>query len=259
MMSALSIQSVIRVLDGCEVLRGKYAKIFSCSIAKSNQEYDPPAIILKRVFEFGRLTLAGMRVLLESAEREGNAILACTLVRPYYEAATRVLWASRAPYGWDRLITYHAKEDLKWAKEAQRFPGTSELAGRKIEEASKLLDRKDDAGRPFDPAPPLPQLLKESAEQNVREGLTMTDPNDSSGYEYSNLYRWLCRPAHGHVCALAIPSGYLRHTGASAIGATCMLLQAYYHACAPDPVSEITKIGHEIHKVYEELVTVERT
>jgi hypothetical protein len=50
---------------------------------------------------------------------EGNAVLACTLLRSFYELAVRLLWASKEPDGWWRLNVYFADEAEKWANDFQ--------------------------------------------------------------------------------------------------------------------------------------------
>ena len=73
-------------------------------------------------------------------------------------------------------------------------------------------------------------------------------------YIYTNMYRLLSRPAHGHPVALgtANPDAYLKHANLDLIIATAYMLQASCHVGTTDPKGEIEALTTRIMDIANE-------
>ena len=213
-------------LEMCVDLLVEYGSALKALLKAGGQTREPPAIALQRAFGFGQATIEAMRLLLPT---DKYASLMQTLCRPYFELTALLLWAARTTDGWQRLQTLWVDANKKWAQEAVNLPPIAEHAKAILKGAEEVLDRKDASGNPYDPAPPINQVLKTIEEQNVAEGLAESG-RQSAKFQYTVVYRMLCRPAHGHIQALnLLPDAVRRHAATSAVVATWMLLQAFCH------------------------------
>jgi len=239
-------REVKHVLTECAVLLKEYRGSFEEALREGSQQDDPPAIMLRVALNFGQQTIDAMLTLLHATG--ANASFCLTLVRPFYEASARVLWASRASNGWQQLQAYYAKQDVNWANKAKDIPETAEAARRVIESRDEVLKRLDPDGRPYDPMPARSDVvLKEIEQHDVADGLA-EEFRERPDFNYTNVYRLLCRPAHGHLPDMHIgpkkgseDSGVLR---AGTVLATYSIVRA---VCAvgtanfPDEVKALNK------------------
>lgn len=228
------------VLDKCTELLKTYRSHSREALEKGNQQEDPPAVMLLRSFEFGLRTIAGIKSLL--ANDRDNALLACTLCRPFYETGTRLLWASRAPDGWLRLQKHWAKEDQKWAREARSFPKIAQAAQDVFNNRQEVLDRLDKEGRP---APSIQQMLQEIEDCDHSTG-QLDEAISTAGYDYTNIYRRLSQGAHGHMVAIGRPADYLDFAVYGTVKATSADLRATCYLGASDPGAEIQGLHAEL-------------
>lgn len=236
-------------MEQCRQLLQDYRDILDRCLRKSGQHDDAQAIMLLRGFEFGLRTVQGMDVL--TAADEDNALLACTLCRPFYETAVRLLWASRTHNGWQRLQAHWAKEDVKWAREAERIPSVAEHAKRIREAREDVLHRTDGYGNSFGPLPNMRQMLREITEHDVADGL-LTEGDGVAEFDYTNFYRILCQAAHGHMVAIGRPCSFRRHARCGALMAAWALLQACCHVAAGDLESEIKVAGKRVMRILQD-------
>ena len=189
---------------------------------------------------------SGVRHYLEKDVK--NALLVCTLVRAFYEAAVRLHWASRAPDGWQRLQAYFANEERKWANEAKGIQATASPAIATAKRSQEILDRTDRSGKKYKPAPNMKQLLQELVGVDVVQGIQEKE-NRTADFNYTNVYRFLCKAAHGSMTALREPAEFLRHAKFGMIMAICSLLQAHCHVGVADYKQEVEKIGQQMVKI----------
>lgn len=233
-------------LDVCIALVHDYHERFVSAVKAGRLSDEPPAIALDRAMRFGERAICTVKLLLETSE---SAILASILCRSYYELSVRLLWASREPGGWHRLIAYYANEELKWAREAESFPGTAGHAKIIRAEKEKILDRTDADGNPYEPAPNIAQTLRDVAKHTQRDGdVDDLDPQ----YEYTNVYRALCRNSHAHLIAIGDrvpPHVHLRTSVISIAIATLALLRAVCYCGSDDEESQISSIRERIKRV----------
>ncbi len=201
--------------------------------------------MLRRAFNFGRRTIGAIQVLLQAGHE--NALFACILCRPCYEAALRVLWASRTPEGWQRLQSYYADQDRKWAQEAQNIPSVSVIARKTLANSQEILKRTHDNGKKFPPAPNIEQTLREIEQQDVQQNLREAD-STSAAFDYTNVYRFLSQAVHGHMSVIGQmkSSAFLRHATMTPVMVTSLLLQACCHIATCDPKKEIELAAKKI-------------
>ena len=247
--NGVTTKTAIAVLTDCRVVLAEHAEIMKQVVVASSRQNEPPAIMFQRAFDFGLQTIDAIIRLL--SDGEDFALHACTLCRPFYETAVRLLWASRTPDGWQRLQAYFANEDRKWADEAKRIPSTAEVAASTREHRQGILDRTDETGERFAPAPGMQQLLRDVVKHDMIEGIR-EESDRAADFDYTNVYRFLCKAAHGHMISLGRPAGFLRHAKYGTIMAAWSLLQAHCHIGAKDCKKEIDVIGKTLMKIIEE-------
>lgn len=243
-----TVESTITAWKTCAELLAGHAADFKQSTKNANQQNDPPAIMFARTFDFGLMTIEGSKILLEKDVK--NALLVCTLVRAFYEAAVRLHWASRAPDGWQRLQAYFANGERKWANEAKGIQATASPAIATAERSQKILDRTDPSGNKYKPAPNMKQLLQELVGVDVVQGIR-EKKNRAADFDYTNVYRFLCKPAHGSMTALRKPAEFLSHAKVGMIMATFSLLQAHCHVGAADSKQEVERTAQQLVKIIE--------
>ena len=177
----------------------------------------------------GRTTVEAMIVLAERNDEYG--VCAPTLCRPFYELATRLLWAARAPDGWQRLLVSWFKQNLKWADRLVGLPMpiTVQTAEQLRDQAREGLSRKDQGGNAYKAAPDMWETLRQIEQEDVRDGV-LQEGQKIAERRYAQAWIMLCRPAHGHVGAIDIPPGlHLPPTAAAASAATFALLSAAFY------------------------------
>ena len=118
---------LVAILNECEDRLEEHRVLLKDALEKGGQQDEPQATMLMRIMEFGLQTIKAVHLLVTTDV--SNALLACTLTRAFFEAAVRILWASRSLPGaqnlWARLQAYWIREDLKWANAAR---SSSELS-----------------------------------------------------------------------------------------------------------------------------------
>jgi len=232
-------------------LIAEYEGLFLNSIAKGKQEDDVPALMLKYALQFGKRTIESIEILMNASM---ETIFPCTLSRAYYELAIRLLWASRSSHGWEQLQTYFCNEDKKWSQEALDMPEIADHALKVFQSSKEVLERQYDSGEPYKVAPSLEQMLKEIEEQDISEGIRQKDRR-AAAYEYTNIYRIICRPAHAHIQAISAPVDSFFGPTVFAIGlATFSLLRSICYVSTNDPEKEIKTIELKIVDTLKRLI-----
>jgi hypothetical protein len=94
------VQDVVFALRAC-------SERFESSCPAGSGEVE---LLLARSLRHGANTATAAGVLLAS----GLPTQAFAVTRGFVELSTRILWASREPQGWKRLLSYHAREHAKW-------------------------------------------------------------------------------------------------------------------------------------------------
>lgn len=229
------------ILSQCQRMLEKYRQLLDESLRKGDRQDDPQAVMLLRTFDFGIRTAKAVEVLLESDGQ--NGMFVCTLCRAFFEAAVRVLWASRtlpnADNPWVLLQKHWATEDLKWADDAKEFPELAEHAECIRKCRQEVLDRADGKRVTLS----IMKMLRDIQQADIAEELREAGRKDAE-FAYANVYRLLCQPAHGHLVAIGnTKSGaFLIHARIGFAMATSWLLQACCHVGVADPKAEIEAI-----------------
>ncbi len=188
---------------------------------------DLPALILRIKVDLGRGATAALQVLLQ---RQDTAIWADVVCRAYYELAARLLWASRAGNGWERLQAYWAEGIRKQDQGTVAIPSFAKLAKDRLRAMKELLGRRDASGNPILPAPPVEQMLRDIDKDDVRDGLIAHDKR-SAEYHYNVIYRSLSQTAHGNLPVITSQPPEANPGAVMAVGvyAAGMLARAILH------------------------------
>lgn len=204
----------------------------------AGQQDDPPAIAFRRAFDFGCSTLRSAALVLRARHDYLSSI---TLVRGFFELAMRMFWASREPSGWQRFQVYYVGQDKTWAVEARASDGWRELADRILTIADDILGRLGPNGKPYESMPRnLGQIMQDNEDRDIREGQIDERPAGGARFQYTQVYRMMCRPAHGNVFPLMVecPKPDLRHLVIGAGLAVSALLRATCVVAADDEQTE---------------------
>ena len=246
------MQEETRRLRSCIEMLNFYGGRLDKSLEAGNQSDEPPAVMIQRAFAFGR---TAMEMLIVVAGQEAKyGVCAPSVCRPYYELATRILWATREPGGWQRLQAHWANEDRKWAESAVKMPSLAEHARGILKHRKDVLSRTDRHGVPWKPAPSIETTLKDIERRDLDDGIR-EEPRGFATYEYTNIYRLLCRLAHAHAVAIAhTPESHRNHAVSAAVVATFALLRAL--AQVGEPTTEAARqateiVGQKIVKVFK--------
>ncbi len=245
---------ITAILKECEARLLEHRQLLQEALEKGGQQDDPPAVMIIRTMDFGLQTIKAVDLLVKTDI--SNSLLACTLTRAFFEAAVRVLWACRTLPGsqhpWIRLQVYWATEDLKWAKSAKNAPELAEHAESIRMAREEVRNRTDSKGEAVTPAPNIRDMLGEIEKANVARGLGTG--RLSADYLYTNLYRILSEPAHGHPGALGKkkPDTFLPHARIGLVVASGYLLEASCHVGTTDPQKEIAALAARIAKIAED-------
>ena len=224
-----------------------YEKRLSECVVASGLENDAPAIALDRAFQFGRRTIDTIANLLQKKSR---SIFARILCRPFYELSVRLLWASRETGGWNRLRAYFVDQDRKWADDARLSSGLANHANRILSKANKALDERDSAGKKYELAPSIEEMLRNVKARDCDQGFTNPLEMEAK-YEYANVYRVMTRPVHAHMGEIIQDRADvdLRHVVVGCGLATFALLRTVCHCAATDEKAEIECIGQRISEL----------
>lgn len=222
---------------------------FAESVKDVAQDDDPPAIAFQRVFEFSSRTLRSAATVLA---QHRDVLSAATLIRPVFEITARILWAARESGGWQRLPAYYAKEERKWAAEAVAFPAFRAIAKHVQLLADSVLARVDPSGETIQPMPTkLEDILTQIESHDIKDGYA-DNSTDHPRFQYTNVYRMLCRPAHGNVFSIVdgVTQPDLRHVVVAAGLGVFALTRAACAVGAEDERAETealaTRIGQLI-------------
>jgi hypothetical protein len=191
---------------------------------------EPPPGAFRTAFTFAIRTMTAMDQMLSQPE---SAILALTLCRPFYELATGLLWASREPHGWRRLLMQYAKQDEKAAREAVRCPamtGVADIVNRTRPHIETVLAWTDPTGKPLNAAPNVLDMLKRIIALDKEDNLVQW-PDQYATLDYAAFYRQMCRPAHGNLVFIGAetPDFSMQLAMTGAVLSTHRLLQAFCH------------------------------
>lgn len=239
----------LQPLQECRSLLAKYRSELANSACLGNQQHEPPFVIVDRVFDFVDRSVIATDALLQVGD--SYAVFACTISRSAFETAVRVLWGARTEYGWQRLQAYWVDEDNKWAKEAVKIPSLLAAHATAIRPAQEaVLQRIGPSGKRFDPAPGMRMLLRDIEKYNVEDALFPPDVNFAARV-YTNVYRVLCRSAHGHISAIGpLPPGSNLPTVRSAlVFAVLMTIQTANILAAVDPQEETRSVAMKLMRL----------
>ena len=230
-----------QVLDDCAALLEKHSAALPRPDAAGSQSAESAIRMLWLAGDHGLRTIRGMARLLR--DDEGNAVLACTLLRPFYELSIRLLWASREPDGWRRLVVYFATEIRKLANDCKDSPnpGIAELASKLLQRDRGVEKWKDSSGNAVRPAPNIRTILEEIVGHDAQRG----SPFAHAGLgkqQYSILYRILCRASHAHIEAIggAFDGMYSAYACVGALNAAAHYLTAFIYHTSQSPVKDVS-------------------
>ena len=84
------------------------------------------------------------------------------------------------------------------------------------------------------------QMLREIEQHNIDDDFIERSSGNAS-FEYTNLYRILCRPTHAHMSTLGLskPDSLLHHAVIGVILADRLLLHAFCHVAAENKPEEV--------------------
>lgn len=222
-----------RQLECCIQMLDCWETPLRACLAAGKQLDDQPAVMLTRAFDFGRTSLRAMVVLTNQDAAFGVCLP--TLCRPFYELASRLLWASREPNGWHRLAVVWMTERRIWAREAAKMPPTSDHASKILGDAERWLTVHDPDGALYKRRPSMESALRDVEKRDIEDGIKedRTEGSDAA-FQYTNAWRSMCRTAHAHISSIASsPGGHSRVAVTAAIIATFDLLRAVAVITAP--------------------------
>lgn len=217
--------NAIERLMTCDKLLEHYGGRLAESLRMGNQQDEPPALMLQRACTYGRQVIAALMLMIRQGEQ--YALFLAPIARPFYELAVRVLWATREPNGWQRLQVHWAEPDKKWAEDMKNDSVLGDHAKLILNCTEEVLRRTDAGGERFRSAPDMKQLLKDIERHNVSDGFK--EPDGFAIYEYANVYRLLCRPAHAQITTIGqVKPNPLLH---QAVIAVIIAVRSLLHAC----------------------------
>lgn len=215
------------ILNDCIVMLKGYGHELQKMIQESGQHADRQPQIILIMFDFAQQSFEASILMIENGI---NTLFMAPIARTLFESSTRLLWAVRHEYGWQRLWEYWAKQVRTWARENKLLnPGDAFIA-KLVEQSEEAADHwKQVAKDGVHPMPSFDGVLKDIHDREVEFGISQTDSNIAN-YTYTNVYRVLCNPTHGHIDAvrkgLKRPDAFLFMTVVGDILATDALIQA---------------------------------
>jgi len=238
--------------DFVKVLENQSTLFFGAAKAGKQTE-EVPVLMLRRACDMSRKILEALKTHLAGGH---GAFLACNLCRPLYELAYRVLWASREQYGWERLQIWLARQDKKWAQEALGMPEFADHAKVIMEQSNKVLSRTDCYGQTLNGVPDLKTILKEVEDRDVQSGLRQVNTRQAD-FEYTNIYRILCRAVHAHLGALSAlgTEAFLPVVVFACGNAVFALARTMIHVGAREPEKEIQMLAEDIRQAFSRFVS----
>jgi hypothetical protein len=240
-------------LDDFVKVLENHATLFFEAAEAGKQTEEVPVLMLRIACDLARKTLEALKTHLAGGH---GAFLACDLCRPLYELAYRVLWASREQYGWERLQVLLARQDKKWAQEALGMPEFADHAKVIMEQSNKVLSRTDCYGQTLKEVPDLKTILKEVEDCDVQSGLRRVNTGQAD-FEYTNIYRILCRPVHAHLGALSAldTEAFLPIVVFACGNAVFVLARTMVHVGARDPEKEIQMLAEDIRQAFSRFLS----
>jgi len=239
-------KKVAQFLDDCAALLDDYSKTFPGPGSDGGAAMDFADQTLWLAKDHGLRTIRGMNRLLRDGE--GNAALACALLRPFYELSVRLLWASREVDGWRRLEFYFANETRRWenackdSRDARLVKLGGNLLQRRQEREAKKW--KDASGNTIQPAPRnIERIISEVTKHDPSNGLAIKE--NAGRVIYTVFYRVICGPTHGHIEALtgARDTMYLSCAGLGTCLAVQSLLAGFIHHTSQSPETDVRELG----------------
>ena len=242
-MSPNHMPTILGILDDCAALLEKHSTAFPQPDSVGGKLAEPALDMLWLGMVHALRTIRGMTRLLR--EDDGNVVLACTLLRSFYELSARLLWASREPDGWRRLQMCFAREITKWANDCRGSPnpGIAKLASEMLQSQNGIAQWKDSLGNDLKPAPGIQQILDGVESHDRQKGLPSGHGN-SGQRMYAILYRILCRASHAHIEVLTgeFDEMYSYHAGVGACCAAANLLAAFIYRTEQSPDAVVSKM-----------------
>ena len=234
------------ILDDCIALLQKHVATFPRSDTLTQQTTRAVRVVLELSMDYAIQTAQWMcRILHEGPD---GAVLACTLLRSFYENSVRVLWASTETDGWKRLFAYYALEKEKWANKALNSQNTEivALAQNELQWCQHIKSWRDSNGNPFSVAPDIQKLLDDIEAHEAQNSAGSSNTNWGRRY-YTFLYRILCRASHAHLEAITgeVNSLYVSTAYIGALTASTNLLQAFIHHSSASAQGDIIAMLNE--------------
>lgn len=238
---------VLKVRQECEALLEERRGWMDAALKQDGREDEPQAAMFMRALDFGLQSMRAADLLLEQGDT--YALQVCCIARAFFESAVQMLWASRCKVGsqdhWARLQVSFAQEDLKWAENAEKHASMAAHAATIRKDRQEVVDRVDEHGQKIKPAPNLHDMLIGIYAADRVQGLGAHSQIDE-GYIYTNIYRLLCQPVHGHPGALGAAVGFHRIARVGLMVASVYLLEAICHIGSSDPKQEISDLAGRI-------------
>lgn len=242
-MSPNHMPTILSILDDCAALLEKHSTAFPRPESVGDKPAEPALHMLWLGMVHALRTIRGMTRLLR--EDDGNVVLACTLLRSFYEVSARLLWASREPDGWRRLQMYFAKEIQTWANDCRGSPNPdiAKLANELLQSQEGVEQWKSPSGDDLQRAPRMKEIL-EGIESHDRQKGPPSSHGNSGQRMYAILYRILCRASHAHIEALTgeFDEMYSYHAGVGACCAAANLLAAFIYRTKQSPDTVVSNM-----------------
>jgi hypothetical protein len=237
--------------DFVKILENDATPFFQAAEA-GKQTGEVPVLMLRGACDLARDTLEALKTHLMGGH---GAFLACDLCRPLFEVAYRVLWASREQHGWEQLQVWLAGQDKKWAKEALAMPEFAQHAKKIMDQSNQVLSRTDSYGQSLKEAPDLKTILKQIEDRDVQSGLRPVKAGQAD-FEYTNIYRILCRPAHAHLGALSglRSEAFLPVVVFACGNAIFALARAMAHVGAREPEKKIQILAGDVRQAFSRFI-----
>ena len=242
------INSIIDTVNQLRNLLEEYNALMLTALAKGDQENDPPALMLQRGFKFAQSTLCAVALLAQARDGE-YGLQACTLSRPLFEIAARLLWATRADDGWERLQYYWADEDRKWAQGMRNHSSSNvQHLDNLLNNRREILNRHNEQN--VQSPPNIEQTLQEIEQHDIADEL-VAGGKKLGKLHYDMIYRSLCRPAHGHISALGVADaqGLWSYSRYGIILGSGWVIEAICHVGPENPRAEIEKLVERIKTI----------
>ncbi len=223
----------------------KYSSTFPKPDDTIGKPEHPKIITLWLAMDHGLRTIRSMSRILKNDEND--VVLACILLRPFFELSVRLLWASCETDGWIRLFASYTNESKKWADGLKKIsvPGIDKkaidkIADNELQECQEFANCKDSRGIPIKKAPDFRKFLDDLDIENN----PLRVHGNWGRVHYVLLYQMLCHASHTHIKTLTreLDRIYLSFISIGAFTAAGNLLLAFMHQTSKSPKINIQNI-----------------